>query len=112
MVFAGDGASVVTAKFRLVVWKPHRNQVLVGRVKETNERGIIVTMGFFDHIFIPRQNLPVDSELYVSSQFVHSDFVSDLVHRTWKYQYDQDQEVTFWFEKDNQIRSVPFFFFV
>ena len=70
-------------EFRLVVFKPFVSEVLIGKVESSTEEGIRganilesllqvvimpyspVSMTFFDDIWIPADNLPLPSTLYV-----------------------------------------------
>ena len=70
-------------EFRLVVFKPFVSEVLIGKVESSTEEGIrgtnilelllqvafvsyfSVSMTFFDDIWIPADNLPLPSTLYL-----------------------------------------------
>ncbi|KAH6755073.1 RNA polymerase Rpb7 N-terminal domain-containing protein, partial [Perilla frutescens var. hirtella] len=52
-IFPSDGASTYTVKFRLVMFRPFVDEVILARVKESREDGIQLTLGFFDDIHIP-----------------------------------------------------------
>ncbi|KAN0065701.1 DNA-directed RNA polymerase III complex subunit Rpc25 [Thecaphora frezii] len=54
----GDGFLYHKVVFRLIVFRPFVNQVLVGKIKSSDENGIRVTMGFFDDIYIPAHLIP------------------------------------------------------
>ena len=50
----GDGGAHHQVIFQAVVFRPFVEEVLIGVVKESNEGGIVVSVGeFFDHVFIP-----------------------------------------------------------
>ena len=57
----GDGCLYYTVVFRLVVFRPFANEVLVGRISSSSSDSIRVTMGFFDDIYIPPHLLPSPS---------------------------------------------------
>ncbi|EPQ27553.1 uncharacterized protein PFL1_05091 [Pseudozyma flocculosa PF-1] len=57
----GDGLLYHKVTFRLIVFRPFTNQVLVGKIKSSDETGIRVTMGFFDDIYIPAPHIPAPS---------------------------------------------------
>ncbi|EEB07513.1 DNA-directed RNA polymerase III complex subunit Rpc25 [Schizosaccharomyces japonicus yFS275] len=59
----GDGCSYMNVKFRLLVFRPFRGEVMLGRIKSCTELGIRVTLGFFDDIFVPKEMLP-DPSVY------------------------------------------------
>ena len=54
----GDGCLYYTVLFRLVVFRPFNNEVLVGRISSSSSDAIRVSMGFFDDIFILPHLLP------------------------------------------------------
>ncbi|PIA18307.1 hypothetical protein COEREDRAFT_6548 [Coemansia reversa NRRL 1564] len=57
-----EGWIWVKVKFRMIVFRPFRDEVLVGRVRSASPVGIEVSMGFFDDISIPANQMPVGSE--------------------------------------------------
>ncbi|KAJ2000954.1 DNA-directed RNA polymerase III complex subunit Rpc25 [Coemansia thaxteri] len=57
-----EGCIWVKVKFRLVVFRPFKDEILVGRVRSANSEGVQVTMGFFDDITIPANQMPQGSE--------------------------------------------------
>ena len=54
---AGDGASHTKVTFRLLVFRPFVEEILVGKIKSSNPEGLTINLGFFDDIFIPAQAL-------------------------------------------------------
>lgn len=54
----GDGCLYYTVRFRLVVFRPFTNEVLVGRISSSTHEGLRVSMGFFDEIYIPPHLMP------------------------------------------------------
>ncbi|KAF8336014.1 RNA polymerase III subunit Rpc25-domain-containing protein [Amanita rubescens] len=57
----GDGFLWYKVVFRLVVFRPFISEVVVAKVKSSDEDGIRLTMGFFDDIYIPAAYLPQPS---------------------------------------------------
>lgn len=55
----------VAVEFRLIVFRPFKNEVMLGRISSATEDGIRVRTQFFDQVFIPFSGLPEGSELYV-----------------------------------------------
>ena len=55
----------VAVEFRLIVFRPFKNEVMLGRISSATEDVIRVRTQFFDQIFIPFSGLPEGSELYV-----------------------------------------------
>jgi DNA-directed RNA polymerase III subunit RPC8 len=50
---AGDGAALHTCSFRLIVFRPFLEEVLMGYITKSTAEGIHVSLGFFQNIFIP-----------------------------------------------------------
>ncbi|EAU81149.1 polymerase III polypeptide H [Coprinopsis cinerea okayama7 len=57
----GDGFLWYKVTFRMTVFRPFVSEVVVAKVKSSDERGIRLTMGFFDDIYIPAIYLPQPS---------------------------------------------------
>ncbi|KAF8194670.1 RNA polymerase III subunit Rpc25-domain-containing protein [Pholiota molesta] len=57
----GDGFLWYRVVFRLVVFRPFTSEVIVAKVKSSDEDGIRLTVGFFDDIYIPVAYLPQPS---------------------------------------------------
>lgn len=54
----GDGCLYHRVTFRLIIFRPFTQEVLVGKIKSSDPSGIRITMGFFDDIFIPNHLIP------------------------------------------------------
>eukprot|EP00916_Digyalum_oweni_P009460 GHVL01015946.1.p1 GENE.GHVL01015946.1~~GHVL01015946.1.p1 ORF type:complete len:174 (+),score=24.39 GHVL01015946.1:135-656(+) len=67
-IYPGDGATHTIVHFRYVVFRPTVDEILVGKVKNCSKEGISVSMGFFDDIFIPEDNLPHPSKFSETEQ--------------------------------------------
>ena len=50
---AGDGGAHHQCRFRLVVFKPFVDEVCLGKIKRSSSKGVFVSLGFFDDVFIP-----------------------------------------------------------
>ncbi|KAJ1852378.1 DNA-directed RNA polymerase III complex subunit Rpc25 [Coemansia sp. RSA 1822] len=57
-----EGWIWIKVKFRMIVFRPFRDEVLVGRVRSAGAQGIDISMGFFDDITIPASEMPQGSE--------------------------------------------------
>ncbi len=56
-VLPGDGAHHTRVAFRAVVFRPFVEEVLTGRIKSCTARGVAVSLGFFDDVLIPPDQL-------------------------------------------------------
>ncbi|KIK63788.1 hypothetical protein GYMLUDRAFT_40865 [Collybiopsis luxurians FD-317 M1] len=54
----GDGFLWYKTVFRLIVFRPFTSEVILGKVKSSDEQSIRVSLGFFDDIYIPVIYLP------------------------------------------------------
>ena len=55
--FEGDGASHTKVRFRMLVFRPHMEEVLIGKIKSCSKEGVHVSLEFFDDILIPAESL-------------------------------------------------------
>ena len=53
--------TLVTVEFRMTVFRPFRGEIIYGRIKSSNEEGIILDLEFTSEVFVPYQNLPENS---------------------------------------------------
>ncbi|CAI9107709.1 OLC1v1007141C1 [Oldenlandia corymbosa var. corymbosa] len=60
-VFPGDGASTYTVKFRLIIFCPFVGEVIAGRLIDSTDEGLKLSLGFFDDIHVPVSKLPQGS---------------------------------------------------
>ena len=61
-IFMEDGSTYVDVEFRLIIFKPYKNQIIEGCIATSDESGIRVSLGFFEQVFIPNYNLPQQSK--------------------------------------------------
>ncbi|KAF2076007.1 hypothetical protein CYY_002667 [Polysphondylium violaceum] len=61
-VYSGDGAAHLMVRFRMVVFKPFRGEIIEGVVKKSNKDSVQLTLGFFDEIYITPLDLPENSK--------------------------------------------------
>jgi DNA-directed RNA polymerase III subunit RPC8 len=53
----GTGLVNVNIEFRMAVFRPFRGEIIHGRIKSSNEEGIIIDLDFTSEVFVPYQNL-------------------------------------------------------
>ena len=56
-IFPGDGSSHTRVTFRLLVFRPFVEEVLVGKIKGCTKEGVTISLGFFDDIIVPPEAL-------------------------------------------------------
>ncbi|KAF9231463.1 RNA polymerase III subunit Rpc25-domain-containing protein [Melanogaster broomeanus] len=54
----GDGSLWYKVKFRMVVFRPFISEVILAKVKSSDEDGMRLSVGFFDDMYIPLAYLP------------------------------------------------------
>ncbi|KAI9819545.1 MAG: DNA-directed RNA polymerase III subunit rpc25 [Pycnora praestabilis] len=59
----GTGIVNVNVEFRLVVFRPFKGEIILGKISSASEYGIKIRLDFFDDIFIPPHLLFEGSEL-------------------------------------------------
>lgn len=57
----GDGCTYYKVTFRLVVFRPFKGEVLMGKIMSSDEHGIRITLGFFEDIYVSSEWLPQPS---------------------------------------------------
>eukprot|EP00035_Acanthoeca_spectabilis_P040436 m.69901 g.69901 ORF g.69901 m.69901 type:complete len:198 (+) comp9988_c0_seq1:427-1020(+) len=61
MIYPGDGAAQARVTFRMVVFRPFHGEILQGRIRSCSEKGLFVTMGFFEDIIVPPTEMQPDT---------------------------------------------------
>lgn len=84
-IFPGDlkdsqGDAACTVQFRVVVFRPKVNELLIGRIVNSTPMGLQVSLGFFQDVSIPANQLRSPSA-----------FDERLGVWTWQYQANPDQ---------------------
>ncbi|KAJ9156998.1 RNA polymerase III subunit Rpc25 [Coniochaeta hoffmannii] len=74
----GTGLVNVNVEFRLVVFRPFKNEVLQGRITSCTQDGINIRTDFFDDIFVPFTELP-DEATYEPTEALWVWHVDDQV---------------------------------
>ncbi|KAF9070361.1 polymerase III polypeptide H [Rhodocollybia butyracea] len=54
----GDGFLWYKTVFRIIIFRPFKSEVILGKIKNSEDGSIRVTLGFFDDIYIPEEWLP------------------------------------------------------
>ncbi|KAM7190282.1 RNA polymerase III subunit Rpc25 domain containing protein [Naviculisporaceae sp. PSN 640] len=58
----GTGLTNVNVEFRMVVFHPFQNEIILARIATQTPEGIHLAMDFFEDIFVPQSELPDNSE--------------------------------------------------
>lgn len=87
-VYPAEGAAHQLVNFRLVVFRPFINEVLVGRIVTSSKEGLKVSLEFFDDILIPHTFLQAPCEFIEKTN-------------TWNWLFSDDDENTV-------VQSLPY----
>lgn len=68
MIICIIGSSHTDVIFRYIVFRPEIGSLLSGKIKSCTRDGVIVTLGFFDDIFIPKDELQHPSRFEETEQ--------------------------------------------
>jgi DNA-directed RNA polymerase III subunit RPC8 len=63
-----SGSSHTDVVFRYIVFRPEIGSLVTGKIKSCTREGIFVTLGFFDDIFIPKDELQHPSRFEEAEQ--------------------------------------------
>jgi len=91
-ILPGDGASHTKVSFRCAVFRPFMDEILVGKIKNASSESVQISLGFFDDIIIPADNLQYPSK-----------FCEKLQTWVWEVEVDGDKH-ELPMEKDSEIR--------
>lgn len=91
-IYCGDGAIHTRCIYRMVVFKPSIGEIICGTLKSSSKEGLNISLGFFDSIVIPPQQLNDPSHFNETDQ-------------TWTWNYeDEGQTHVLAFEIGEQLR--------
>ena len=93
MICAGDGASHTRVRFRMLVFRPELDEVLVGKIKSCSKEGVHVTLEFFDDILIPADCLQHPAR-YDDNESVW----------IWEYPLEEEEHKDFFMDPGEKIR--------
>ncbi|CAK9069106.1 DNA-directed RNA polymerase III subunit RPC8 (RNA polymerase III subunit C8) (DNA-directed RNA polymerase III subunit H) (RNA polymerase III subunit 22.9 kDa subunit) (RPC22.9) [Durusdinium trenchii] len=99
MIYPGDGKhscgeAYVKVEFQLIVFQPLVDEWLVGSVSGSTQRGLQISLGFFQDVEIPSANL-------------RTPYMYDAAQERWVWLYqdeDTKESVNYFYEKDQLIR--------
>eukprot|EP00188_Purpureofilum_apyrenoidigerum_P001655 Plantae.Rhodophyta-Purpureofilum_apyrenoidigerum.ctg19365.p1 GENE.Plantae.Rhodophyta-Purpureofilum_apyrenoidigerum.ctg19365~~Plantae.Rhodophyta-Purpureofilum_apyrenoidigerum.ctg19365.p1 ORF type:complete len:192 (-),score=43.79 Plantae.Rhodophyta-Purpureofilum_apyrenoidigerum.ctg19365:411-986(-) len=61
-ILDGHGEAQICVEFRLIVFAPFEGEVLLGRVRSSNSKGIHLSLDFFDDVFVEEKHMQKPSE--------------------------------------------------
>jgi len=76
-IFCGDGAVHTRCEYRMIIFRPQIGEVLIGTLRSSSKEGLIISLGFFDSIVVPPQQLSENT-------------VFNEVDQTWSWNFEDD----------------------
>lgn len=79
-IYCGDGAIHTRCVYRMIVFRPKLGEIICGTLKSSSKEGLNISLGFFDSIVIPPQ------QLNDPSQFNETD-------QTWTWNFEDEGQM-------------------
>lgn len=76
-IYCGDGAIHTRCVYRMVVFRPQVGEIICGTLKSSSKEGLNISLGFFDSIVIPPEQLNEPS-------------IFNEIDQTWTWNYEDD----------------------
>lgn len=92
-IYCGDGAIHTQCTCRMIVFRPAIGEIICGTLKSSSKEGLSVSIGFFDSITIPPENLCEPANFNETDQTW-----------TWHYVDEEDKQHNLLLEVGDQIR--------
>ncbi|KAI9798427.1 MAG: DNA-directed RNA polymerase III subunit rpc25 [Piccolia ochrophora] len=97
----GTGIVNVNVEFRLVVFRPFKGEIILGRISSSSDAGIKIRLDFFDDIFVPSHLL------FEGSNFDHNEQVWIWESEGTSYYFDKNESVLFRVEAEEWHDQSP-----
>jgi len=97
----GTGIVNVNVEFRLIVFRPFKHEIMIGKISSCGPTGVRVRTDFFDEILIPPHMLPDNTYFDHQQQLWIWDNEGDLFH------YDNHEAVRFRIESEVWVDQSP-----
>ncbi|CAG9540757.1 unnamed protein product [Cercopithifilaria johnstoni] len=92
-ILPGDGSTHTKVKFRSVVFRPFIDEVIEAKVLSSNTEGLMLSVIFFEDIFIPAHRLPQPSVFEEEEQIWY-----------WEYQSEDGQSAKLYMDPGKTVR--------
>ncbi|KAI9295518.1 hypothetical protein K502DRAFT_324306 [Neoconidiobolus thromboides FSU 785] len=93
-LYHSDGCSYVKVEFRMIVFRPFIGEVITGKVKSMSDKGIKISLGFFDDIEILPNLLHEGTKFHTDTQ------VYIWCNEHGNYEWEKGEEVKVKVEKE------------
>jgi len=91
-IFPDDGGTYTKVTFKLLIFRPSIAETIVGRVGYADDSGFLVTLGFFQDIFVPKSELPPGTTL-VKEPPSENQRGRARDQRCWVWYYKKDEQI-------------------
>ncbi|VDK80415.1 unnamed protein product [Litomosoides sigmodontis] len=92
-ILPGDGSTHTKVKFRFVVFRPFIDEVIEAKVLSSNAEGLMLSVIFFEDIFIPAHRLPQPSVFEEEEQIWY-----------WEYKSEDEQSAKLYMDPGKTVR--------
>ncbi|TAQ83633.1 hypothetical protein B7494_g8045 [Chlorociboria aeruginascens] len=97
----GNGLVSVNVEFRLIVFRPFKGEVMIGKISSATQQGIRIRTHFFDEIFVPHESLPE------GCYFDHGQQLFIWEFEGVKLYFDNQEKVRFRVNSENWFDQSP-----
>jgi len=91
-IFPDDGGTYTKVTFKVLIFRPSIGETINGRVGYADDSGFLVTLGFFQDIFVPKSELPPGSSLVKEPQ-PEGQRGRRREQRCWVWYYKKDEQI-------------------
>jgi len=89
----GTGIVNVNVDFRMIVFRPFKGEILMGKILSSSDMGIRISMGFFDDIFVPAPGMVFDPARYIQTE-----------EGEWVWVWESAPESLLYFDVNEMVR--------
>jgi len=89
----GTGIVNVNVDFRMIVFRPFKGEICMGKILSSSDMGIRISMGFFDDIFVPAPGMVFDPAKYIKTE-----------EGDWVWVWESAPESLLYFDVNEMVR--------
>lgn len=90
-----SGKSTTDCRFRILVFSPFPGEAIFSRVGLSTDAGILTYLGFFNHVWVPKDQLPRPSCCEVDDTYPEADSSRVWV---WRPKFDGENEMAYYMD--------------
>jgi len=92
-IFPDDGGTYTKVTFKVLIFRPSIAETIIGRVGYADDSGFLVTLGFFQDIFVPKSELPPGTTLVKEPPSENQRGRRTRDQRCWVWYYKKDEQI-------------------